>query len=797
MGQLSQFDRFVTAYARWIIRNRWMVLALSLVAFLAMASGLRHFVFNDNYRVFFDKDNPELVAYDRILDTFSRDDSVYFVVTAKSGNVFDTDALLAIDELTEQSWLLPNAYRVDSITNYQHSAADGDDLYVGELLPDIAAASAEERERARQIALDEPLLVDRLVNRKANVAGVNVTVQLPGERPLESVPVVEAARALRDEIVARHPSVEIGITGILPLNHAFLEATNKDMQTLIPIMMLLIVGTMVWLLRSFRLMLCTMSVVIISCLSAVGLASHAGVQMSGPSSPAPVMILTLAVADCIHLLMSMIYFMRHGHSKRAALVESMRVNFTPISLTSLTTIIGFLSMNLRSVPPVATLGNVTALGVGLAWIFAITFLPALIAVIPLKASHARETSRVRNAMLAVGEWVIRHRLPVCIVSSIVTLVLGSFVLRIEINNQFVDWFDDSIPIRRDTDYAMEQLTGIYQLTYVFNAGEPGGVSDPAFLARLDEFCNWVTTLPEVSHASSVADIFKRLNKSMHGDDPAYYRLPEDKEMAAQFLLLYEMSLPPRLDLTSQINLDKSETRVIVTVDNLRSEEILRVMDVIDGWQREHLPEVMRSNAYGPPVMFAHIAQTMTGNMLVSSPVALLTVSLTLILALRSLKLGLLSIIPNLMPLALGFGVWGLMGWDMNFSMTGIMAMGLGIVVDDTVHFMSKYLRARRVHRLSGEDAVRYAYGSVGKAMWVTSFVLVGGFLVNTLSTFQFSFNMGFLTAMVITFALAGDLLYLPTLLLYTDNGPGERSIAELEEDEERLLNEEEQHAAMV
>lgn len=797
MGSHSTLDRIVSAYARWVIRNHWLVLAVSVLAFLLMASGLRHFVFNDNYRVFFAEDNPELVAYNRILDTFSKDDSVYFVVTAKSGNVFERDVLLALEELTEQSWLLPSAYRVDSLTNYQHSAAEGDDLFVGPLLLDISAATPEEIAEARAIALDEPMLVDRLINESGTVAGVNVTIQLPGLKPLESVPVVEAARALRDKVMAAYPSVEIGITGILPLNHAFLEATNKDMQTLIPIMLLLIMGTMGWLLRSFRLMFATMAVVVMSCLSSIGLSSWFGVQLSGPSSPAPVMIMTLAVADCIHMLMSMLYFMRHGHSKRAALVESMRINFTPIFLTSFTTIIGFLSMNLRSVPPIATLGNVTAFGVAMAWLFAVTFLPALIAAIPLKTKQVTETSRTRNAMLSLGEWVIAHRLPVCIASSVVTVAVGLFVLRIEINNQFVDWFDETIPIRRDTEYAMEQLTGIYQLTYVFSAGEPGGVSDPEYLAQLDEFCDWVTTLPEVSHASSVADIFKRLNKSMHGDDPAYYRLPEEKELAAQFLLLYEMSLPPRLDLTSQINLDKSETRVIVTVANLRSEEIIELMDEITAWQEANLPEVMRSSAFGPPVMFAHIAQTMTGNMLVSSPVALLTVSLTLILALRSLKLGLLSIIPNLMPLALGFGVWGMLGWDMNFSMTGIMAMGLGIVVDDTVHFMSKYLRARRVHRLSSEDAVRYAYGSVGKAMWVTSFVLIGGFMINTLSTFQFSFNMGFLTAMVITFALLGDLLYLPTLLLYTDKGKGERTLAELEQDEEHMLNEEERHGAAI
>jgi predicted RND superfamily exporter protein len=206
---------------------------------------------------------------------------------------------------------------------------------------------------------------------------------------------------------------------------------------------------------------------------------------------------------------------------------------------------------------------------------------------------------------------------------------------------------------------------------------------------------------------------------------------------------------------------------------------------------------MRSAAFGPAVMFAHISDKMMANLWVSSPVALLLVSFTLIIALRSLKLGLLSIIPNLMPLLMAFGMWGLIRWDMNFSMSGIIAMGLGIVVDDTVHFMSKYLRARRQQGLGPEDAVRYAFGSVGRAMWVTSFVLMSGFLVNTLSSFQFTFNMGFMTAMVIFFALAGDLLFLPALLLAADKGTGTRSLADIEREEQRMLEQEEEMVADV
>jgi len=793
----SRYDTLVLSYARLVIRFRWWFVLGGLVAFAGMAAGLKDFVFDESYRVFFAEDNPELVAFDRVQDTFSKNDSVYFIVTPPDGEVFTRETLAAVEDLTEGGWLLPHAIRVDSITNFQHTRALQDDILVGPLVEDVETASEQELAEARYIALDEPYLRDRLINGEGSVTGVNVTIHLPEEEPGEAIPVVEAARELRDRVMADHPGVEIGLTGLLPLNHAFLEATQIDAQTIVPVMVLLIVVTMMWLLRSVLLMLATMLVVCFAMFGGLGMATWMGVSFSGPSSSSPIMIMTLAVADSIHVLVSMLFFMRGGHSKNAALVESIRVNMTPIFLTSLTTCIGFLSMNINSVPPIADLGNTTATGVAIAYLFSVTFLPALVAILPIRPPRSNESTRTRKGMLALAEWVLRWRRPVFWCSLALAAAIGAGIFRIPINNQFVDWFDESIPIRRDTDYAMEQLTGIYVLSFVLEAEEPGGVSDPEYLAKLDAFTEWVVSLPEVNHASSIADIMKRLNQSFNGDDPAYYRLPDSRELAAQYLLVYELSLPQGLDLTTQINLDKSATRVDVTVRNLRSEEILVLADEIEAWMEKNLPPHMRSEAFGPPIMFAHISDKMMDNLWASSPVALLFVSLALLFALRSFKLGVLSIIPNLMPIAMAFGMWGLLHWDMNFSMGGIMAMGLGIVVDDTVHFMSKYLRARRVQQLGSEDAVRYAFGSVGVALWVTSFVLMAGFLFLTLSNFQFTFNMGFMTAMVIGFALAGDLLFLPTLLLLIDPAEGERTLEDFERDQEALLNEEEEFVSDV
>jgi predicted RND superfamily exporter protein len=260
---------------------------------------------------------------------------------------------------------------------------------------------------------------------------------------------------------------------------------------------------------------------------------------------------------------------------------------------------------------------------------------------------------------------------------------------------------------------------------------------------------------------------KRLNKNMHADKPEWYRLPEQRDLAAQYLLLYEMSLPYGLDLNNQVDVSKSATRMTVTVKNISSNEMLALEDKAQEWLHNNAPE-MRAAGASPSVMFAHIGHRNIRSMLTGTTVALVLISLILVVALRSIKIGLISLIPNLTPAAMGFGLWGLLVGEVGLGLSVVTGMTLGIVVDDTVHFLSKYLRARREQQLTSPDAVRYAFSTVGTALWVTSLVLIAGFMVMTQSPFKLNADMGLLTAITIAFALAADFLFLPPLLMKVD-----------------------------
>jgi predicted RND superfamily exporter protein len=258
---------------------------------------------------------------------------------------------------------------------------------------------------------------------------------------------------------------------------------------------------------------------------------------------------------------------------------------------------------------------------------------------------------------------------------------------------------------------------------------------------------------------------KRLNKNMHADDPTYYRVPDNRELAAQYLLLYEMSLPYGLDLNNQINIDKSATRFIVTLDDVSADEIRRLATIGEDWLKENAPEYMFSYGSGPAVMFANITGKQINSMIKGSIIALVLISLMMMFALRNTKIGIISLVPNLMPAAVGFGLWGLTEGRIDAGLSIVMGMTLGIVVDDTVHFLSKYLRARRENNLAPDDAVRYAFRTVGRALIVTSLILVVGFTILSFSAFSMNSSMARLTSIVIAVALIADFLFLPPLLM--------------------------------
>ena len=751
----------VELYTQIIIRWRYLIVLLTIATVMVTGYGAQKLSFSNDYRMFFGPDNPQLLAFEKMQNTFNKNDNILFVITPKDGKVFSVDTLAAIQDITEEAWQIPFSTRVDSITNHQHTAAEEDDLIVDDLVADSSILTGEDLSKIQSIAINEPMMVRRLISPDSKYTGINVTVQLPGER-LDEVPTAVAyARGMKAKYEEKYPDLEIRLVGLTMMNNAFPEASQTDAQNLYPLALGFIVITLLLMLKGLSGTITTFLMIIFSIVTAMGMAGWLGIRLSPPVISAPIMVLTMAIADAVHLLVTMRHEMHLGRNKAEAMVESMRINFWPIFVTTLTTILGFLSLNFSDAPPFHDLGNIAAIGVGAAFIYSITFLPALINILPAKST--REVTG-KAAMGHFGDFVIRHYRQLLIGSSIVVLILVAFVPQNELNDQFVEYFDETIDFRLDSDYAAANLTGVYYVDLALGTNESGGISRPDYLMKADQFVQYLRAQPEVIHVFSLTDTFKRLNKNMHGDDPSWYKLPENRNLAAQYLLLYEMSLPYGLDLNNQIDVGKTATKIAITLKTLSSNEVLAFENRISSWLQENMPE-LEGTVTSPTVMFAHLGKRNINSMLVGTTVALFLISMVLIVFFRSLRYGLISLLPNLLPAAAAFGIWGMFVGQVGIALSVVTGMTLGIVVDDTVHFMSKYLRARREKGLDAKQAVHYAFNSVGIALLVTSVVLVAGFMIMAQSHFELNAGMGLLTSVVITMALAIDFMLLPPLLI--------------------------------
>ncbi|ROP23153.1 hypothetical protein EDB60_101282 [Vibrio crassostreae] len=749
-------------------KRSFIVLLVVFSIIILSALGAKNLYFRGDYNIFFEGTNKQLMAFDEIQTTFAKTDNLAIVVAPEDGNVFTPETLTLIQNLTVDAWQIPYSSRVDSLANYQHTEAIEDDLLVEDLLYEEYEHTPERIAKVKQIALNEPLLKNALVSASGDVTIVNVTVQLPEiDKTAEVQEVIAAINAMIGKYQAQYPTVEFHKAGIIAMNNAFMTSAQQDSSTLVPLMLLVVLVFLTFMLRSFFSVVATLIVIISSIVATMGLSGWAGMFLSTATVNVPTLVLTLAVADCVHVIVTMRQAMQRGMEKAQAIQYSIKLNAMPILITSVTTAIGFLMMNMSDSPVLRDFGNLSALGVLIACFLSVTMLPALLKLLPVKRLPANpEAANKVTFMDKLGDFVVTNRKALLPISTLVIVGAAALIPLNKVNDESVKYFDTSSEFRQAADFMEETVSGMTTLSIAVKTNESQAIADPVFLQAIGDFTDWLRVQPETDHVATLSDVYMRLNKNMHGDDESYYKLPLNRELAAQYLLLYEMSLPYGLDLNNQINVDKSSIKMVLTVDNLGSVELVELEERIYSWFAANAPqyEVVASS---PSLMFAHIGETNMASMLSTLPITLVLISGLMIFALRSVRLGMISLVPNIAPAIIGFGLWALISGEINLGLSVVVTLTLGIVVDDAVHFLSKYQRARMEGK-SAEEAVRYAFHTVGRALWITTVVLVAGFSVLAMSSFRLNSDMGLLSAIVIFIALVVDFILLPSLLMIFD-----------------------------
>ena len=751
-------------YTAFILRYRWPVFLLAALVMLAVTAGVGFVSVTNDYRSLFDQDNPQLSALNAFEDTYGASNTALIAIAPRKGSVFSRETLGAIEELTDAAWRAPHSTRVDSLTNYSHSWANGDELIVQPLVEGASTLKDADLARVEETALNAVDIVGRLVSHDGRAAGLAISFALPENTDAAVIEITDYLDGILDEARTSHPDVAYYLTGDVPLNRAFADATKDDLESLAPIVFLIITVVAAVLLRSVFGTAAIAAVLVFVINTTVGFAGWLGTVFNPANSGVPIIVMTVAVAHSVHIVETTLSGMSRGLDRNAAVTDSLRVNAWPVFLTTATTVIGFLSLNASDSPPFRVLGNLVAFGVFCAYVYSMTLLPALLSILPLRARPAG-TGKA-GFFDRFGAFVVARRKILLWCSAILAVTLVTGVPRLELTDNWTQYLSERYQFRQDTDFVIENLTGMETLEYSLRSGREEGVTDPAYLRKVDSFAEWYRKQPEVSHVQAFPDIMKRLNKNMHGDDPAYHRLPDDPELSAQYLLLYELSLPFGRDLNNRIDVAKSATRMTVVLRSLTSQGQRDLDARAQAWIRANAPD-LASEASGVSIVFAHLSQRNIKSMLTGTIIAMGLISLLLIVVFRNVRIGLLSLVPNFIPAAASLGLWGHMVGRVGLAGSVMTAIAFGIIVDDTIHFLSKYLKARR-EGLSATEAVRTAFQTVGHALWTTTAILALGFLVFASSGFEISWALGLLVTLTIVFALLADFLLLPPLLMALD-----------------------------
>lgn len=744
---------------------RWMTSLLVLIPIYFLYTGQQYLGVAADYKVWFVDKNPELSDFVEIQKTYNKSDNVIFLIEAKDGEIFSADILHDLEWLTKEAWKVPYSIRVESITNYQHTFANGNELIVQDLIRNSQTYDAATIAAKKNIALNDPMLNKRFISNNSAVTSVNVTIDLP-EGSVDGNPKVAAyARDLAKQLEEKNSSLTVRLSGLIMMDNALMEAAQRDMQTLSNWLYAVIIIGLILFLRSLTATLCVVVVLFLSTNATMGFAGWMGVKLTPPSAGSTTIVMTLVVANAVHLITTMFDSMRSGNTKELGIIASLRLNMLPILLTTLCTIVGFMSMHLLEVPPFHDLGNMVAMGVLCALVLSFTVLPALLSVAPFKVKTVHEKNM--NIIKRSGDFIVSNSGKVALATGIVSIGLILCIPLNSINDRIWEYFDESVDFRQSTDYAVQYLTGPYYLEYSLKTDTPGGISNPEYFSALEKFDAWLKQQDEVLHVQSMAHTLKKLNMNLNGGGSEDYQVPDNTKAISQYLLLYELSLPYGLDLNNQIDFNKSASKVLVSLTNLSNADYFAFYNKVNDWLIENVPEYT-AVAGSPTFMFANIGKRAVMQMTTGIVIGLLIMSVIVMIVLRSFKLGLISLIPNFLPPLLAFGVWGIIWGEIGFAMVLGVGMTIGIIVDDTIHLLSKYLRARREQGMSVENAVLFAYNKVARALVITSIALSSGFFLLTFSTFKINSDMGFITVIVIGIALLLDLILLPLVLLRFD-----------------------------
>jgi len=750
----------------FLLSQRYLLATLSIVLGGAISLGALQTTIDSSDDSILSKDDPYRLEVAQVNKDFPPSTSVLFAFMSPEGDVFNMDMLQAMQDLTDRYTDVESAVSVASLINHRLDAVDADIHSRDYLLPELDELTAQDLIKIREIALEDEDLIQSMLSPEGDMALAVIKFQATSEEQETQLRIAKTVIDLRDSLREQYPDQNIYVLGRILFEYDNYNAQVKDSKYLFPIVMLTVLALMYFCLGSLSFALAIAAVSVMSVGLTVGTVGWAQVPFNQISNMGPLVVFMIAMADSIHLVSVYLQGLNKSLSKFEALRESLRVNIQPVTLATVTTAMGFLSLNYCASPGIYGFGNVVAIGVVWAFLATFTLLPALILLLPVK--KVPKPLGVRGFINFVAKLVANNGTPLFWGS--LTLIVVTFAM-LPLNK--VD-FDRFSFIDKDSDFhtvisaLAEKIGNDQSLVYSINSGQYYGITEPEFLRKIEEFSLWLEDQPQTSFVTSYTGFLKNRNMAENDNDPAWEVLPEDNLQIIDYLVGYQLVQEIEPQLEPIFNADYSAIRMVVGTSNLSNVQLLDFSEQIEGWITLNMDPAYDVLHGDNSILYARLNKTISLQLMEGFTVSFLLITATLLVGLRSVRYGLLSIIPNLFPATIVFGVWGLLVGELSPYILMLFSISIGLVVDDSVHVLSKYIVARREGD-SPEAAVQYSLDRAGSAITITTLSLaVGTFILVLSNTFYYQ-NVALLLTPIIITALLLDLLFLPPLLVRFDN----------------------------
>jgi predicted RND superfamily exporter protein len=765
---LNKKSSLSSRVSRTLVSHPWKFLLLSLLVLGIFAPGLAHLEGEFGYRIWFKPTDPLIKSFDKFEKQFGNDDTIVILMESKSG-IFDKDSLSLINEVTEKLWLVEDIIRVDSLTNYQWTHAQDDELIIENLIPEDSSQLTPELIASRKkIALNHEVIPNYLINKEGNMAMIFGLIKPSFKGSPKYQELIKSTKDIIDSYKDRTDH-SFHLNGASAINDAFREVSTSDMKTMIPLVLLLIILVNLYMFRRASALLTPFLVIGLSLLVTFGLEGLLGIKFNNILSMIPTILIAIAIADTIHILVTYYQFRGDGNDRVEATYLAFDKNITPTFLTSVSTCIGFLSFSTSAILPLSHLGILAAFGTMMAWVFTLISVAPILVLVPVKVKSrfkksVRGHQEPRKFALKLIDLIEKHK------GKVLVVFIGLFVASIgvgmlnEINSNPYQYFTKDIPVREANDLGLEKMGGANGPEIVINTGIEDGIKDPAFLKKVEEYQTWLESKPYVTRAISIINILKSLNRSFHDDNQKYYVLPEGRDKIGQLLFLYTMSLPQGMDINDRITVKNDSLRITLLWSKQSSKGALLAMSEFEDKARE-----LGLNSYvtGKIPLYQKMNKYVVKAFSKSITMAIVLVGILMIIVFKSWRLGLMSMLPNVIPLGYGAALMTILGKPIDIGTVLVTSVCLGIAVDDTIHFLTNYNKYIN-EGSSQREALAKVLSFTGPALFSTTMILVAGFGVFAFADFVPNVNFGILTALVLVSALVVDLVFLPALLLFAN-----------------------------